>query len=114
MKRVDPPSIDHGLDGGYVHKPGVESRHICDLPAEWLPGAVWRCVDGHLWVVGEEWSRGRTVQWTAWVPASWLQRVRHSGRRARRDMANVNRYECTVKPPPPRGRVPVPPADFDG
>lgn len=104
---------------GYVHRPSREKRHECPLPAEWEDGAVWRCPEGHLWVIGEacecrgrfERHSGRGVHTVglAYWPASWWQRRRHGGKRARLDMANGNRRERFMAP----GSW-SPPTDYDG
>lgn len=119
--------------GGYVHRPSRdEQRHTCPLPAEWEPGAVWRCPEGHLWVVYDyrlppdyAGHRPRSV---SWEPATWWQRRRWGGKRARGDMANGNRRPGPPKAPRAAGTMPgvppaalappsvpgVPPKDFDG
>ncbi len=118
--------------GGYVHRPSQEKRHECPLPAEWEAGAVWRCPEGHLWVVDEACAcrgrferhggRGAHTVGLAWWPASWWQRRRYGGitigaaTRARPDMANQNRDERFTAPgswSPPSAAL-APPPDFDG
>lgn len=104
---------------GYVIGPKNGDPHRCPLPAEWLPGAVWRCPDGHLWMVGAELGVFRDSDVTAWVPASLWRRLKHGGRKARRGMANGNRCQRTVRPTAPDGRSGIlpcstSPADFDG
>jgi hypothetical protein len=117
--------------GGYVYRPSDHAeRHACPLPAEWEPGAVWRCPEGHLWVVDEvcacrghiERHHGRGVHSVglAWRPATWWERRRRGGItigeacRARLDMANQNRVQsfAGMKLPPPAPLTP--PTDFDG
>lgn len=124
---------------GYVHRPqlvaqmvagltAIAQRHRCPLPAEWELGAVWRCPDGHLWVVAEACTCRRDrpqaaagpahlgshrVTGPGWFPATWWQRCRYGGHRATVDMANEHRAPHDVQdgwpelPPalltPPRG-----------
>jgi hypothetical protein len=86
---------------GYVHRgqKAVE-RHVCDLPAEWPRGALWRCQDGHLWVCEGTFLR-------RWEPATWWARLSHGGKRARDGMAIRNRQESQAHL---RARLAPPPA----
>jgi hypothetical protein len=101
--------------GGYVHRPSQQKRHECPLPAEWEDGAVWRCPEGHLWVVVVRVPPGLRRQARYWQPATWLQRRRYGGRHARLGMANGNRidpdgYDAPRDPP----RAPRTPGGFGG
>lgn len=115
----------------YLYRPSRdEKRHVCPLPAEWELGAVWRCPEGHLWVVDHECEcrgrierhggRGAHMVGLAWWPATFWQRRRWGGitigaaRRTRLDLANGNRSQSfagmALPPPAPL----TPPTDFDG
>lgn len=104
-------------------------RHVCNLPAEWIPDTLWRCYEGHLWAVdtacgtcrwlgkGEGGARHACTVGLAWWPASWWRRrveCLKTGlglpmRRARLDMAGENRVEGGPKPAPPSARLTPPP-----
>jgi hypothetical protein len=121
---------------GYVHRPSdARPQHRCDLPAEWEQGAVWRCPQGHLWVVLHRrepaYANGYAPTSAEWVPAWWWTRLRYGGKRARTSMGNDNRRRTVkhMRPPPPAAAkgldsLPVPPptispagnppTDFDG
>jgi hypothetical protein len=121
---------------GYVWRPSdARQPHRCDLPAEWEQGAVWRCPEGHLWVVLRRrepaYANGYAPASAEWVPAWWWTRLRYGGKRARTSMGNENRVRSVrhMRPPPPaavKGIDPlpvppptispagIPPQDFDG
>lgn len=120
--------------GGYVYRPSDHAEpHRCPLPAEWEDGAVWRCPEGHLWVVDDACGACRTVRTAAarghggqctvglaWWPATWWQRRRHGGitigaaTRARLDMANGNRVQSFARMKEPPSALLQPPQDYDG
>lgn len=108
---TDPAPTDDpwlGIEGGYVHRP-IRQQHVCELPAEWIEGAVWQCPDGHLWVVGYPPAPrfGYSAQLLEWRPIGLARLVVLAvlGKIARRpkvptpDMANGNRTR-QIKPPP--------------
>jgi hypothetical protein len=100
---------EQSIPGGrYIHKPRRD-QHVCDLPAEWIAGALWRCTEGHLWTVQPQPTpaRGYSARALEWRPADlWtLITVRARGQDvkfARIDMANKNRVQALPKPSPPR------------
>jgi hypothetical protein len=119
-------------EGAYLANPSQPSPHTCKLPADWPPGAVWRCTAGHLWVVGPACAcrdrlphRGQHTLGRAWWPAGWWTRQRwnfmgHMTKRARLGQASENRaqYGPKGKGNPPKGPSPISspraPEDFDG
>lgn len=125
-----PPNPGRVGESGYRARPpgfiatNTRREHRCPLPAQYGMGALWRCQEGHLWVIDEACEcRGRferhggrgihTVGLAYW-PASWWQRRRYGPgmKRARLWMANENRVEGA-----PRGTSPstaLGPTDFDG
>lgn len=128
IRTARPPDPRYGRCGpaGYVHRPSdARPPHRCDLPAEWEEGAVWRCPEDHLWIVGSacqcrghferHGGRGMHTVGLAWWPATWWQRRRYGGRRAELDMANANRVQGRPRlKPPPASSGTRPPQDYDG
>lgn len=101
------------MTGGWFVTPSKPRKagHQCRLPQEWALGALWRCSEGHLWVVryacecqGGEQHRGNVhTMGLAWWPSTWRQRrtVGPGMKRADLSMASRSvREELGVKPQP--------------
>lgn len=122
---ADPPNADDPWTG---RDPGTYV-HTCHLPAEWIPGALWRCYEGHLWTVdtacgtcrwlgkGEGGARHVCTVGLAWWPATWWQRLLavlrgdpRPVRQASLGMANGNRVQGFPNGAPGGPSTP----DYDG
>jgi hypothetical protein len=109
-----PPQPDPTALGRWIRQGNTE-RHLCGLPHEWTPGAIWQCRTGHLWTVGpacpachhygNEQHTGLHIMGLAWWPATLGQRLRHHGRKPHPDMGAGDRteYDHLPKLAPPHG-----------
>jgi hypothetical protein len=120
---ADEIMAEFGPTGRYLTNPS-KPKHVCTLPAEWPTGAVWRCVSGHLWVVGPAClcrdrlpHDGQHTLGRAWWPAGWWTRqlwnlAGHMTKRARLEQASQNRvqYAPKAKGSPPKSQSGVSPS----
>jgi hypothetical protein len=121
------PSPNPALLTGAYLKGTPPPTHQCPLPAQWTPGTIWRCWNGHLWTIRPTcWCQDRDItrhpgahtMGYSWYPAPWWTRTYynltgHSTKRAHFSMANHNRQDIGIRPSPPRGRGPVSTHDID-
>jgi hypothetical protein len=95
------------MTGGWFVTPKPrKAAHQCRLPQEWTLGALWRCSEGHLWVVERRSLMRGGYAPLAWWPASWRQRRECGPGMKRADFSMASRAVRVQKVPkrkPPKG-----------